>query len=130
MRGALFFLLMVLFLSSGVYAQDFETQGGGGDGMDSSMFLDNDLDRAFNDEKKVEKFQTFFIQEVFTRPMFEMQESIGGDEEDDEDGDTFISSKQDKETMNQLLAHVLARDLAKKDAFKLKKILTQRASQF
>jgi len=32
--------------------------------------------------------------------------------------------------MNSLLSHVLARDLAKKDAFHLKKILMQRADQF
>ena len=127
----LFFLLIVLFLfTTHIMAQGFDAQSEGGNATDPSLYLDNDLDRAFSQEKKIEKFQTYFIQEVFTRPMFEAQHAFSGDDDEENEDDLFSNSKQDKEMMDSMLSHVLARDLAKKDVFRLKKILLQRADQF
>lgn len=131
MKVVLASLFCLFIFASVVKSQELDILGQSG-GIDPSMFLDSDIDsasRLSNEEKKVEKFQTFFIQEVFTRPMFEMQGTMIGDE-DDEDEEGFVSSKQDNEMMNMILSNVLARDLAKRDAFRLKKILLSRASEF
>jgi hypothetical protein len=131
MKVILASLFCLFIFASVVKSQELDILGQSG-GIDPSMFLDSDIDsasRLSNEEKKVEKFQTFFIQEVFTRPMFEMQGTMIGDE-DDEDEEGFVSSKQDNEMMNMILSNVLARDLAKRDAFRLKKILLSRASEF
>lgn len=113
-----------------ILAQEADFLGQSG-GMDPSMFLDSEFDspkKQLSKDKKIEKFQTFFIQETFTRPMFEMQDTMLGDD-DDNDEDEYVSSKQDNEMMNTILSYVLAQDLAKRDAFRLKKTLLSRSDE-
>ncbi len=70
-------------------------------------------------ERAINEIQASLIYSMFTKPMFDINAVL--QEEDEEE--TILSNKQSKEFVNQLLARVLAEDLARQDMLKLREQL-------
>lgn len=89
--------------------------------FDDPMLMLNSSSSNSNDpEKLVEEFQIQFIENTYTRPLLETKSLFAT--EDDEDGG-FMSFSTDDTIMSGLMSYVLAKELAKRDAFGLKQPL-------
>jgi hypothetical protein len=116
------FSLIALFLvvfTSQAPIQAFGNMAMGGVMNDPAFMFDSTTRRSNNPEKIVEEFQVQFIEQSFTRPLMDSNATFFEDEE--EEG--FLSSSQDNEMLNSLMAYMLAKELARRDAFGLKKPL-------
>tara|TARA_B100001113_G_C20949949_1_gene552664 strand:+ start:496 stop:858 length:363 start_codon:yes stop_codon:yes gene_type:complete len=101
-------------LTSGIYAQ-FATTVELPPGI-----LTSGIQPTSRSQRAINEIQASLIYSMFTKPMFNINAVL---EDDEDEEDTIISNKQSKEFTNQLLARILAEDLARKDMLKLKKHL-------
>ncbi len=78
------------------------------------------------EDKVIDEFQSRLIEDLFTKPLFDTQSALSYDEDGDQDPgqeDNVISSKAQKEIMNDLLSKEFAKVLAQKDMLKLRETL-------
>lgn len=99
---------------------------GGGIYSDPMMMFNSRRPDSNKPEKVVEQFQVQFIEQSFTRPMMETNATFFGEDEDEE---SFLGSSQDNEMLNSLMSHILAKELARRDAFGLKKPLLEQVDK-
>lgn len=92
---------------------------------DPTFLFDSTTRRSNSPEKVVEEFQVQFIEQSFTRPLMQSNATFFSDE----DEDSFLGSSQDDEMLNSLMSYMLAKELARRDAFGLKKPLLNQVDQ-
>jgi len=76
------------------------------------------IDEAKKDEQVLEEMSARFIETMLTKPMFESDLSFF----EDEDEESFVSTKQEQEFFNQMLSRELAKELARQDILGLKRM--------
>ena len=86
---------------------------------DPAFLFDSTSRRSNNPEQIVNEFQVQFIEQSFTKPLMESNATFFNEDEED----SFLGSSQDDEMLNSLMAYMLAKELARRDAFGLKKPL-------